>query len=185
MGNASRYFSLALQFWQQPVLHAFKGWDKNLSFEKLLPKAAQQSACLEACSNQAILSFPKLPVPCARWWFSLVQFWWFFLPILTAQYLVFCFCMWLYFSLLIGGGISGREGGIAISLGKLRSMLKQDFGVSEGPGRAARRLWGAQEQQKLQLASGVCKPCGLPLRKSWGCLRSLLEIRPIQIGKVP
>lgn len=56
----------------------------------------------------------------------------------------------MYFSLLVGGGISGREGGIALSLGELPSVLKQDAGVPEGPGRAARRLRGTQEQQKLQ-----------------------------------
>lgn len=40
--------------------------------------------------------------------------------------------------------------GIALSFGELPSVLKQDVGVSEGPGRAVRRLRGAQAQQKLQ-----------------------------------
>lgn len=41
-------------------------------------------------------------------------------------------------------------GAVALSLGELWSVLKQDVGVSEGPGRAARRLQAVREQQKLQ-----------------------------------
>lgn len=47
----------------------FKGWDVNLTIEKLIPKVSQQSeACLEACSKQVILFFQKLPIPCAGQW---------------------------------------------------------------------------------------------------------------------
>lgn len=67
------------------------------------------------------------------------------MPLLRAEYFV---CG--LFSVLAWSGISERVGGIALSLGELLSVFKQDTGVSEGPGSATRRLQGVQEQQKLQ-----------------------------------
>lgn len=46
IGNASRYFGVEFQFRQEPMLHAFKGWDKSFSIEKLLPKAPQHGQSL-------------------------------------------------------------------------------------------------------------------------------------------
>lgn len=41
------------------------------------------------------------------------------------------------------GGIPERVGGFVLALGKVLSVVKQDPGVSEGPGRAAGRAGAA------------------------------------------
>lgn len=46
-------------------------------------------------------------------------------------------------------GFQGGSGAVAFPLGELLSVLKQDAGVSEGAGRAARRVKVVQKQEKL------------------------------------
>lgn len=104
-----------------------------------------------------------------------------------AQYLVFYFSLWLYFSLLEEGGILGEgvRGLLLFLLGSYGVCSSKMLGCQ----RVLAGLRGGCKQcgssRSCNLASGGCTPCWLQLRKSCVWLKPCLETRPIQTGKVP